>query len=133
MAHVKSHQQKSKRGRAVKHPPQPILHTKAQPHPSKGLSCADVAGAPTRSTPAPNSVCDIQNDLLKVFAKIEHCGQQLKEAFGGQPFVPDLAPHCPTNMTRFQLYFEERCALTKLFFHAVDLWIICCGMDFRED
>jgi hypothetical protein len=130
MGHAKK---KSKKKRRAKHPVTPVLNSKAPPDASEGLSDSDLARLTTRTTLGPKIVYEIQIDLLKVFAKIEHCGQQLKEAFGGQPFLPDLAPDCPANMTRFQLYFEERCELTKLFFHAIDLWIMCCGMDFGED
>jgi hypothetical protein len=128
MSHLKSDQRKSKKKRRAKHPVTPVLHNK-QSHASEGLLGADLAGPTTHPTLGPKTVHEIQIDLLRVFAGLEHCRQQLREGFGGQPFLPDLAPHCPANMTRFQLYLEERCALTRLFCHAVDLWIMCCRID----
>jgi hypothetical protein len=126
MAHAKSDQKKSKKKRRAKHLVTPVLDSKAPPDASEGVSDSDLAGLTTGTTSGPTTVQEIQIDLLRVFAGLEHCRQQLGEGFGGQPFLPDLAPHCPANMTRFQLYLEERCALTRLFCHAVDLWIMCC-------
>lgn len=70
--------------------------------------------------------------LLKLFARIERLGEHIDQAFAGQPFLPDMAPDAPANRRRFKTYVEQHRQTTKLLLHAVELWMLTCGMK-RED
>jgi hypothetical protein len=71
--------------------------------------------------------------LLNLFARIEGLGAQIDEAFGGQPFLPDVPPDAPTNRRRFNTYLEELKQVTNLLGHAVELWLLTCGMKRGDD
>jgi hypothetical protein len=66
--------------------------------------------------------------LLTLFERIERLGVQIDEAFGGNPFLPDVPPDALANRRRFNAYFEEHRQLTRLFGRAVELWMLRCGM-----
>jgi hypothetical protein len=70
--------------------------------------------------------------LLKLFARIERLGEHIDRAFAGQPFLSDMAPDAPANLRRFKTYVELHKQTTKLLLHAVELWMLTCGMK-RED
>jgi hypothetical protein len=66
------------------------------------------------------------------FARIERLGEQIDEAFAGQPFLPNLPPDAPANRRRFNTFLQEDKQVTKLLAHALELWMLTCGMK-RED
>ncbi len=71
--------------------------------------------------------------LLNLFARIERLGEQIDEAFGGQPFLPDVPPDAPANRRRFNTCLEEHKQVAKLLAHAVELWLLTCGMKRGDD
>jgi len=71
--------------------------------------------------------------LLNLFARIERLGAQIDEAFGGQPFLPDVPPDAPANRRRFNTYLEELKQVTNLLAQAVELWLLTCGMKRGDD
>lgn len=73
-----------------------------------------------------------RSQLLKLFGRIERLGAKIDEAFGGQPFLPNVAPDAPANRRRFNAYFEKHRQLARLLGRAVELWMLTCGMK-RED
>ena len=60
-------------------------------------------------------------------------GAQIDEAFGGQPFLPDVPPDAPANRRRFNTYLEELKQVTNLLGQAVELWLLTCGMKHGDD
>ena len=71
--------------------------------------------------------------LLNLFARIERLGAQIDDAPGGQPFLPDMPPDAPANRRRFNTYLEELKQVTNLLGHAVELWLLTCGMKRGDD
>jgi hypothetical protein len=129
MALVKSDHNKTTRARRIGHQPAPFVENNVQPHACERLSVHGLAAETTCPRLRLEGLREIQIDLLKLFGRIERCRGELEEAFGHQPFVRDLPPDCPANIRRFQLYFDESWALTRLLFQALDLWIMSCRME----
>jgi hypothetical protein len=73
-----------------------------------------------------------RDQLLTLFERIERLGGQIDEAFGGNPFLPDVPANSPANRGRFNAFLDEHRQLTRLFGRAVELWMLTCGMK-RED
>src|SRR2546425_5050333 len=70
--------------------------------------------------------------LVKLFGRIERLHEKIDEAFGGQPFRPNLPPDCPANRRRFNTFLSEHKKVTKLLGYALELWSLACGLK-RED
>jgi len=70
--------------------------------------------------------------LVKLFGRIERLHEKIDEAFGGQPFLPNLPPDCPANRRRFNTFLGEHKKVTKLLGYALELWSLACGLK-RED
>jgi hypothetical protein len=66
--------------------------------------------------------------LLNHFGRIERLGEQVAEAFGGQPFWRNLPPDCPANRRRFNAYFDCLTKVSRLLLKATDLWMLTCGI-----
>jgi hypothetical protein len=71
--------------------------------------------------------------LLKLFARIERLGEQIDEAFAGRPFLPNLPADAPANRRRFNTFLQEHKQVTKLLGHALELWMLTCGMKRDDD
>jgi hypothetical protein len=71
--------------------------------------------------------------LVKTFGRIELMGEQIDQAFGGQPFWRNLPPDCPANRRRFNAYLEFHSKLTRLLGKAIELWMLTCGMKTADD
>jgi hypothetical protein len=52
--------------------------------------------------------------------------QKIDQAFGGEPFLPDLAPDDPANLHRFYSFFDQHARVSKLLFRAIEAWMITC-------
>jgi hypothetical protein len=70
--------------------------------------------------------------VVQLFGRIERLAQQIDEAFGGEPFLPDLSPDAPANIRRFNTFFKQHNRVAKLLSRAVDLWMFTWGAK-RED
>jgi len=70
--------------------------------------------------------------LVKLFGRIERLHEKIDEAFGGQPFLPNLPPDCPANRRRFNTFLSEHKKVTKLLGYTLELWSLACGLK-RED
>jgi hypothetical protein len=73
-----------------------------------------------------------RSQVLKLFGRIERLSGKIDEAFGGQPFLPNVAPDAPANRRRFNAYFEAHRQLDRRLGRALELWMLTCGMK-RED
>jgi hypothetical protein len=67
--------------------------------------------------------------LLKLFGRIERFGEQIDEAFAGQPLLPNLSPLHPTNRRRFEAFLHEQKQITNLFGRALELWMLTCHLE----
>ena len=70
----------------------------------------------------------VRKPLLKLFTRIDRLGEQIDEAFAGQPFLPDLPPTAPANRRRFEAFLREQVQLTNLLGRALDLWMVTCAV-----
>ena len=86
-----------------------------------------------RQQVGPQGLQAVRFQLLNLFARIERLGAQIDEAFGGQPFLPDVPPDAPANRRRFNTYLEELKQVTNLLGQAVELWLLTCGMKHGDD
>ena len=71
----------------------------------------------------------VRCQLLKLFGRIERLGEQIDEAFAGQPLVPNLSPLHPTNRRRFEAFLHEQKQVTNLFGRALELWMLTCHLE----
>jgi hypothetical protein len=133
MAHRKSHRSKSDKARRGPRQPSGTLRRDSQPNSTAKSSADKLAAEANRARLGLEGLREIQIYLVKLFGRIERCREKLDEAFGGQPFLPDVPPDCPANRRRFWAYFEEASALTELLWRAVELWMITCGMKWEDD
>ena len=70
----------------------------------------------------------VRRQLLKLFGRIERLGEQIDEAFAGQPFVPNLSPVAPANRRRFEAFLHEQKQVTILLGRALELWMLTCHL-----
>jgi hypothetical protein len=70
--------------------------------------------------------------IAQLFGRILRLQEKIDEAFGGQPFLPNLSPTCPANLRRFNTYLREFTKVSGLLGYALELWSLTCGMK-RED
>ena|ERR1035437_8768169 len=66
--------------------------------------------------------------IIKFFGRVDRIGEKVDEAFGGQPFWPDLPPDAPANKRRFKAYTELHEEGVKLFSRALELWMLSYGL-----
>ena len=52
--------------------------------------------------------------------------EKIDQAFGGEPFLPDLAPDDPANLHRFYAFFNQHARVSRLLFRAIEAWMITC-------
>jgi hypothetical protein len=71
--------------------------------------------------------------LLRVFGRIERFGEQIDEAFAGQPFLPNLPPHAPANRRRFEAFLREQTKMTNLLRRTLELWMLTCRWEWDDD
>ena len=71
--------------------------------------------------------------LLKLFGRIERFGEQIDEAFAGQPFIPGLSPLHPINRRRFEAFLHEQKQITNLLGRALELWMLTCRLKQDND
>jgi hypothetical protein len=74
-----------------------------------------------------------RRQLLKLFARIERFGEQIDEAFAGQPFLPNLPPDAPANRRRFEALLHEQKKITILLGRALELWMLTCHLERDDD
>lgn len=74
----------------------------------------------------------VRCQLVKLFARIERFGEQIDEAFAGQPFLPNLPPDAPANRRRFEAFLHEQKKISILLEHALELWMVTCHLK-RDD
>jgi hypothetical protein len=77
-------------------------------------------------------VVPARDQLLRLFGRLERTAQKIDEAFAGQPFNPNFAPDAPANRRRFNAYFKQHKQVAMQVCHAMEAWMITCGMK-RED
>ena len=74
-----------------------------------------------------------QIELVRLFGRIERMAEKIDQAFGGEPFLPDLAPDDPANIHRFDAFFRQHSRVSKLLFRTVEVWMITCGIRSQDD
>jgi hypothetical protein len=65
-------------------------------------------------------------ELVRVFGRLERLAKKIDQAFGGEPFLPDLAPDDPANLHRFYAFFNQHARVSRLLFRAIEAWMITC-------
>jgi hypothetical protein len=71
--------------------------------------------------------------LLKLFGRIERFGEQIDEAFAGQPLLLNLSPLHPTNRRRFEAFLHEQKQITNLLGRGLELWMLTCRLERGDD
>jgi hypothetical protein len=59
--------------------------------------------------------------------------EKIDQAFGGEPFLPDLAPDDPANLHRFYAFFDQHARVSRLLFRTIDIWMTTCGIRSQDD
>lgn len=92
------------------------------------------AGKPSADGPSPAGDWEkvatmnaMRSNLLQFFELIQHSAAKIDEAFGGQPFLPDLRPDAPANIRRFKAYLDQHEEIVKLLVKAQQLWMLSFG------
>jgi len=133
MSYLKSDRSKSNTAPRRARQPSGTFRGHSNPSSVGGSSIDELADEANRPKLGLEGVREIRIHLVKLFGHIERCHEKVHEAFGGQPFLPDLPPDCPANRRRFSVYLEQTSALTNLAHYVLDLWMISCGLKPEDD
>jgi hypothetical protein len=74
----------------------------------------------------PEGARTAQIELIRIFGRVERMAEKIDQAFGGEPFLPDLAPDDPANLHRFYAFFNQHARVSRLLFRAIEAWMITC-------
>jgi hypothetical protein len=86
-----------------------------------------------RQQGGPEGLRAVQLHVVKLFGRIQRLHEQIDQAFGGQPFLPNVGPASPANRRRFNAFFECHTRVSRLFLKVVQLWALTCGMKMEDD
>ena len=75
----------------------------------------------------------VRYPLFHTISRIMRMKERIDEAFGAQPFLPDLAGTDPANVQRSSMFFEFHSRCDRLLFQAIEAWVLTCGVRWECD